>query len=383
MIIAHNSGGSIRLAVASDCAPLTALEQRCFDQDRLSRRSFRRLIASDTADICVWDDDGAILGYVCLLYRRGTALSRIYSIAINPDARGQGLARSLMKHAEAAAADRQCTHLRLEVRPDNAGAIQLYRQLGYRQFAAVDDYYADHSPALRMEKRVRFLAVKPAVNVPFYAQSTQFSCGAASLLMAMGALTPSRPMARNEELQLWREATTIFMTSGHGGCGPHGLALAAWRRGYNVELFLNQQGPLFLDGVRDQDKKAVMTLVQEDFMNALADSTVTLHDTALTAAELAAHARAGRIPVVLISTYRMNRNKAPHWVVVTAADDTCLYVHDPDVDDDDESSATDNVHVPIPLAQFDAMARFGSQGLRTALVLSLPEVPAIKPVTAT
>jgi len=33
--------------------------------------------------------------------------------------------------------------------------------------------------------------------------------------------------SREEEINLWREATTIFMTSGHGGCHPIGLALAA------------------------------------------------------------------------------------------------------------------------------------------------------------
>jgi hypothetical protein len=51
-------------------------------------------------------------------------------------------------------------------------------------------------------------------------------------MMAMKALDPAMELNRTLELRLWREATTIFMTSGHGGCGPYGLALSAYRRGF-------------------------------------------------------------------------------------------------------------------------------------------------------
>ncbi|MCF8997840.1 ribosomal-protein-alanine acetyltransferase, partial [Pseudomonas carnis] len=43
-------------------------------------------------------------------------------------------------------------YLRLEVRTDNPGALALYERNGYRRFAVVDDYYQDHSDALRLEK---------------------------------------------------------------------------------------------------------------------------------------------------------------------------------------------------------------------------------------
>ena len=45
-------------------------------------------------------------------------------------------------------------------------------------------------------------------------------------MMAMAALKPEQEMSRRVELQIWREATTVFMTTGHGGCSAHGLALA-------------------------------------------------------------------------------------------------------------------------------------------------------------
>ena len=50
-------------------------------------------------------------------------------------------------------------------------------------------------------------------RVPHYGQTTDFSCGPSSLIMAMKALKPSIRIDRALELQLWREANTIF--TGH------------------------------------------------------------------------------------------------------------------------------------------------------------------------
>jgi len=132
------------------------------------------------------------------------------------------------------------------VRTDNASAINLYRKLGYRQFGIHHDYYEDHMDALRFEKRL--VQSRPDMaRVPYYEQTLRFTCGPAALLMAMNALDPQMKPSRAQELRLWREATTIFMTSGHGGCGPYGLALSAWHRGFDVEIFVNDETTLLVD----------------------------------------------------------------------------------------------------------------------------------------
>src|SRR3546814_2094248 len=48
-----------------------------------------------------------------------------------------------------------------------------------------------------------------------------------------------RSMERALEIRIWREATTIFMTSGHGGCDPYGLAVAANRRGFHAKVYVS------------------------------------------------------------------------------------------------------------------------------------------------
>ena len=78
--------------------------------------------------------------------------------------------------------------------------------------------------ALRYEKALAPRLKPSLARVPYYEQTLDFTCGSSALMMAMKSLDPSLRFSRTLELRLWREATTIFMTSGHGGCGPLGLA---------------------------------------------------------------------------------------------------------------------------------------------------------------
>lgn len=360
-----------RDATKADVAALNALEERCFDTDRLSRRSFQRMAGnSDTAHLLLAEDrSGHLLGYSLILFHRGTSLARLYSIAVEPQARGRGVAEQLLARGEAEAAGRDRVFMRLEVNTGNRGAIRLYEKLGYHPFGVYHDYYEDHADALRMQKRVLpYPHDASHRSIPYYAQTTEFSCGPACLMMAMAALDPDYQPNRSDELRLWREATTIFMTSGHGGCGPHGLALAAWRRGYRAKIYVNQRGPLFLEGVRRQEKKSVLAQVHADFISDLAATDVVIRHRPPDLATLRKAIARGETPVVLISTYRFDAQKSPHWVLVTAIDDRFAYIHDPDLDGG-ERRALDNQYLPIEIDAFLQSMQFGQQRLRAALII--------------
>ena len=358
---------SFRVATPADVPELVALEQHCFTTDRLSPRSFQWMISRAHGQLLVAEKDAGLLGYALVLFHRGTSLARLYSIAIAEHARGMGLGKQLLARIEACAVAHDCAYLRLEVRTDNPGALALYERTGYRRFALINDYYEDHAPALRLEKRIAQPQHARPQSVPYYQQTTDFTCGAACLLMAMGALVPGRVAERREELQIWREATTVFMTAGHGGCSPQGLALAGWRRGFRVRMQVNVRGPLFLDGVRDQHKKDVMRLVHEAFEEELAGSDV--EQVLGGALDLPQVLQAGGQPLVLISSYRLTRSKSPHWVMVTDCDDDFVYLHDPDVDHSQHRQPLDCQHLPVSHAEFERMCRFGNNKLRAAVVL--------------
>ena len=116
------------------------------------------------------------------------------------------------------------------------------------------------------------------------------------------------------------------MTSGHGGCGPYGLALSAWRRGFDVELVLNDDRALFLDSVRSEEKKEVLRLVQEEMQKEIVETDIRVSYRGFAAGELTELVESGAIPVVLISSYRIYREKFPHWVVVAGSDERFFYV---------------------------------------------------------
>ena len=143
---------SFRIATPGDVPELVALEQHCFTTDRLSLRSFQWMVSRAHAQLLVAENAGRLLGYALVLFHRGTSLARLYSIAIAEHARGLGLGKQLLKRIEMIAVEHDCDCVRLEVRTDNPGALALYEHNGYRSFARVNDYYADHTAALRLEK---------------------------------------------------------------------------------------------------------------------------------------------------------------------------------------------------------------------------------------
>jgi len=367
-----NKRAAIELSRATldDLNTLVEIENRCFTIDRMSSRSIKHMIQKANCDFIVARQAEVIVGYILVLYHRGTHLARLYSFAVLPEYRGLGIGEQLLEEGEDRATTRDCIYMRLEVHTNNKGAIRMYEKYGYHPFDRIKDYYEDHGDALRYQKRILHREDQfDLMSIPYYEQTTDFSCGPASLIMAMQALDKNTRADRSLELQLWREATTIYMTSGHGGCSPLGLALAAWRRGFRVELYINTHDPLFLDGVRSEAKKGVMALVHQDFMAQISETDIAVHYSNISMAELEEKFNQGGIPLVLISTYSYTRDKAPHWVVVTGIDDTFVYIHDPDEDIDTYRSQTDNIYLPIARQTFDKSFRFGRTGLRTSVII--------------
>ena len=361
---------NFRRAQKKDLAALHTLEQSSFDHDRLSKRSLQRWIASQEDILLVAEaEQGVLLGYGLVMCNRGTRLARLYSLAISPEARGQGLAGRLLAELELLAANVGRLYMRLEVAENNLPARQLYERRGYRVFGEYSHYYDDKSDALRMQKTIR--RVDETVlqrKTTWYPQTTDFSCGPAAVMMAMSSLDPSVALSQELELDLWREATTIFMTSGHGGCHPLGLGLSAVKRGFSAKVFINTHEPLFLDGVRSAEKKAIMSTVHHHFVAQAKENKIEIVYGDIVQAEVDTLLASGYAVLVLISTYRLDGKKAPHWVTVTHTDDTCIYFHDPDLDDD-RQSPIDCQHVPIARADFEKMSAFGATRLRTAIAL--------------
>jgi ribosomal protein S18 acetylase RimI-like enzyme len=361
----------IREAQYSDLDALISIENRAFETDRLSRRNLGRLLRKGNSTTLLDEEEGRVRGYVLVLYNKGTSLARLYSLVVDSEFRGLGLGLKLLEAAEKDAFENECVIMRLEVRKDNEAAIRLYDKHGYRRFGVVPDYYQDHMDALRFEKRLVPHLKPELVRVPFYRQTLDFTCGPATLMMAMKALQPGLEIDRKLELRIWRESTTIFMTSGIGGCDPFGLALSAYKRGFDVELYVSDTSAMFTDSVRSPLKKEVIRLVHEDRIEEISQLPMKLHQGVLSIGEMQERFSAGSILLVLISSYRIYHEKTPHWVVVTGFDERYIYVHDSYVDSEAGKTATDSINMPILKKDFERMSRYGKAGQKAVILLSV------------
>lgn len=148
----HQNEFFLRPARPGDLPALLLLENRSFSGDRLSRRSFRRLLSSPTAAFVLAETAGNIAGYVLVFFRRGSLHGRIYSLAVGLEYRGQGLGEQLMLAAEKLAVGRGCQTIGLEVRSDNTSAANLYRRLGYILQGRRLQYYEDGQDAMVWRK---------------------------------------------------------------------------------------------------------------------------------------------------------------------------------------------------------------------------------------
>lgn len=141
-----------RPAAPDDLDALVALENRCFDGDRMSRRSYAAALRNPRAVVLVAAERHRVMAAATLFLRSGSRAARLYSIAVDPTARGRGLASAMIRDLEQAARRKGAESLRLEVSVDNKTALALYRKSGYGVIGRIPRYYEDGTDAFRLEK---------------------------------------------------------------------------------------------------------------------------------------------------------------------------------------------------------------------------------------
>jgi ribosomal protein S18 acetylase RimI-like enzyme len=363
----------VRKAERGDVDALAALEHRVFATDRLSRRSLQRFLKSPTADVLVAQDDSAIaetalVGNAIVLFRPRSVIARLYSIAVAPPMGGRGVGAMLLAAAEAAALARGCRAIRLEVHVTNHAAIARYRKSGYREFSRLRKYYEDGGDALRFEKRLDLPLPKTAP--PYVHQTTEFTCGPACVMMALAwADRTFKPATAALEFQLWREATTIFASSGPGGCEPYGMALTLKRRGLLPEVYVSHPGPYFLDAVKSAERRRVMQVTQLDFQHQAEALAIPTHLTPVNESVLMAAFDAGNVAIVLVSGYHMVPRGKPHWIFAFGRDGRRVLMHDPAALRDDQGMAAAAETYAVPWTAFERVIHLGRERLSAAIVI--------------
>jgi ribosomal protein S18 acetylase RimI-like enzyme len=150
----EGDGLTIRRAELRDLDALVALENVAFaaDRVRISRRQWSYLVRRPSGATLVAEERGEIQAALVLTHRDGGATLRVYSLAVEPAARGRGLGRRLLEETDRYAQGLNLERVHLEVSVDNAPALSLYAACGYRVVSRLSHYYGLGEDGWRMEK---------------------------------------------------------------------------------------------------------------------------------------------------------------------------------------------------------------------------------------
>lgn len=139
-----------RPATHQDLPALLAVEGACFDRP-WPEGAFEQELELTQAELWVAEDsEQGVVGYVDFWVVAGDV--ELLNIAVVPSWRRHGLARLLLDLLDRRAAEREGEQVFLEVRRGNAGAIALYRSVGYSQVGLRRRYYSDGEDAILMGK---------------------------------------------------------------------------------------------------------------------------------------------------------------------------------------------------------------------------------------
>jgi ABC-type bacteriocin/lantibiotic exporter with double-glycine peptidase domain len=169
-------------------------------------------------------------------------------------------------------------------------------------------------------------------NVPYYQQSSEFTCGPACVLMVMKHFEPKLEIGRSLEFEIWRQCNMI----GIKGADPYGLTVPLIDAGYAVRLLTKRRGTidsafwkrrlhrifsaeeieLSLFGMKQNWTRARSRHLHVTFKRPVVTDVVR-------------GVSEGFIPIALVHMGVVHSLNIPHWVVVTDADHESVFFNDP------------------------------------------------------
>lgn len=144
---------SLRKPQSGDVHTLGELERICFPDPWPERYFASELIAPGRFQQVLVDETGKLVAYLFTAWQYLDL--HVLKVATLPEVRRLGLARRLMRIAEAHCGAMEGESVTLEVRPSNTGAIALYKSMGYQVAGERAGYYTSGESALIMTRKAR------------------------------------------------------------------------------------------------------------------------------------------------------------------------------------------------------------------------------------
>ena len=169
--------------------------------------------------------------------------------------------------------------------------------------------------------------------MPYYAQSSEFSCGPACVLMIFKFFNTHLKLNRTLEFEVWRKCNMI----GVRGADPFGMSVPLLDAGYEVHLLTQRRSMIDPDLWRSRIQEIRLTPEDEDLaVFGIAENKkralgrgLTVVYSRLTVGRVAESFHEGFIPMALVHMGVVHQLDIPHWVVVTDVGNDHVAFNDP------------------------------------------------------
>ena len=144
---------AVRRFRPADMDRVLEIEVASFGKDAYDRKLFAEY-GCKCGDLFLLAGRPKIDGYsiVCISKRRGCLVASLESIAVDPQARGEGAASSLLESTMRRLKLRGVSRITLMVRHSNSVALQFYERRGFTAVRRAPGYYEDGEEGLLMRK---------------------------------------------------------------------------------------------------------------------------------------------------------------------------------------------------------------------------------------
>ncbi len=271
---------------------------------------------------------------------------------------------SLLERVEREAWDAGAVVVKLEV-SDDTGLVAATP--GYQQVAAptMASPHPDPLPAVP-GAQFKWREQREPTAVPFVRQTSAFTCGPSSVLMALGYFGAIAGPDRALEFAIWREATMVE------ACDPYGLALAAANRGLAVELTVTTDDYLLLEEFDDEPSRNARRFLQDQFREQVAAAGIDTNIAAFSADDVRAVIESGRVAILLIDEDPFDQGSCAHWIIAYALAGETFLLHDPWTETSAGETWLDCYDLPVRAEGLEALTAVGDPAYSALLAVGAP-----------
>jgi ribosomal protein S18 acetylase RimI-like enzyme len=97
-----------------------------YAMDRFGRRQLRYLINKGHCDVTVAEVDDQVIGFGVMLFRRGSTVARVFSLAVRPEFQSRGTTSALWGYTRPRLLERGYDRVHCEVRVANGHAADYF-----------------------------------------------------------------------------------------------------------------------------------------------------------------------------------------------------------------------------------------------------------------